>query len=913
MIINYIKRGTYNSFFFALSSTLVRAINFLFLPYLLSQLTLEEFGIWDFYQLIFSYSTLLLSSVAATGMIRFYLLYQDDEIKKKQSIGNGLLTALCGAFLFPFAALFLYKFHFFSFDLAQLLFISLSISFFTLFSLVLAYIRMQEKVVSYLVFFCGQNIIATILTLIGISLGYRIKALWYGNAFSFFIFLPVFAKLFWNYRFYSYSIFKEQLNYSLPLVIYSFMYASFFSVDRLYLQKVHGYEMLGVYALLWRFGALFQFVAIALIDAWPLLIYNAQKEQNERILIAQLMRYFILALVTIGIFTVLGSFVGIMLFFPHKYHFLLKYLPGFFIPLIFLEIARVFQAGFTLSTKTAYIPVLGIGALATQISLLILTGSFNMWGIFLANSACFFLYGSCSFYLSNREYQTSFSFRWFIKLIVLLFFHLTLIECCIFTHVHYLFYFLVVLIWPISLFMSHIIAPHEQLKLTHYIHEYIVKLFSKVIPSTPILINNIHSLLYLRTDICSDEITAGGSIAHTLGVINAFQKKGTNIIIASSAMQTILKNNFTPNFIHLRMPPLFFLLRWKLGYLRWRLECIFSTFFFAFKLRDLFKKNRFDALYQRYSLLNATGLLLSSWYKIPLILEYNGSEVWQFHQLAPKKWFKFNFYAQIIESLNLTYAHSIIVVSQALKDDLVAKNIDPRKILVNPNGVDTDVYNPLALIQTRHKIRTQLCLENKFVVGFVGTFSFWHGIEMIASIIPHVIKYCPTIHFLLIGDGMLKPYLVQEIERTHSTNYVTLTGLVSAECARDYLAACDAFICPTQPNRDGTRFFGSPTKLFEYLSMAKPIIASNLEQLSEVISPAITRSEISSTKNNDQFVGILVEPDDMQGFVDSICALANLSVTKQNEAGSRARLKAQQHYSWSDHVHKIEQFIMRSL
>ena len=55
-----------------------------------------------------------------------------------------------------------------------------------------------------------------------------------------------------------------------------------------------------------------------------------------------------------------------------------------------------------------------------------------------------------------------------------------------------------------------------------------------------------------------------------------------------------------------------------------------------------------------------------------------------------------------------------------------------------------------------------------------------------------------------------------------------LTGLVPQEDGPEHLAACDILASPHVPNADGTPFFGSPTKLFEYMAMGKGIVASNL-------------------------------------------------------------------------------------
>ena len=68
-----------------------------------------------------------------------------------------------------------------------------------------------------------------------------------------------------------------------------------------------------------------------------------------------------------------------------------------------------------------------------------------------------------------------------------------------------------------------------------------------------------------------------------------------------------------------------------------------------------------------------------------------------------------------------------------------------------------------------------------------------------------------------------------------SSSFVCLTGIVPQKDAPKYLVASDILVSPHIPNADGSRFFGSPTKLFEYMAMGKAIIASDLEQIGEIL------------------------------------------------------------------------------
>jgi glycosyltransferase involved in cell wall biosynthesis len=416
-------------------------------------------------------------------------------------------------------------------------------------------------------------------------------------------------------------------------------------------------------------------------------------------------------------------------------------------------------------------------------------------------------------------------------------------------------------------------------------------------------------ILYLRTDLCTDSLLIGGSIGHTMGVVRELVLQN-GVFVCSSAMKQVFKKN-NINFKALKIWPVFSVMRWKFNYLRWRLDSFFSSFFFFFQILPIFKEHKFKFIYQRYSILNFTGVLLSKYKKTPLILEYNGSEAYWFdivgHDVWYRRWFAFKRLSYWVEDLNLKYAYQIVAVSQALKDDLVLRGITPAKILVNPNGVEEHIFSGVKLMKKRITIREKYNLEKSFVFGFIGTFGHWHGIPMLEKIIPIICEKYPQIKFLLIGDGSLRNSLEQAVKQYIDVGQVILTGKVDQHLAPEYLSACDAFLCPTQPNADGTRFFGSPTKLFEYMSMAKPVIASDLEQLAEVLTPAIKVSKKSCVANlsikNQK--GLLVSPLDVQKFVKACELCLHMSEDQREKLGENARATILQKYTWKKHVERI--------
>ena len=197
------------------------------------------------------------------------------------------------------------------------------------------------------------------------------------------------------------------------------------------------------------------------------------------------------------------------------------------------------------------------------------------------------------------------------------------------------------------------------------------------------------TILYLRTDICNEELTAGGSVAHTVGVISGFIDLGYPVVVASSCMHAILKKLPLLQLLELSNPQF-------LRPLRWKINCFVSSGIFFWHVLFKLKKKDIEFIYQRYSLLNITGLLLAWWYQKKLILEYNGSEAWiASNWIEKKRWIKFEWLMKRVELVNILYADIIVVVSEVLKEELLAHGVDGKKILVNPNGVDTNRFKPV--------------------------------------------------------------------------------------------------------------------------------------------------------------------------------------------------------------------------
>lgn len=150
--------------------------------------------------------------------------------------------------------------------------------------------------------------------------------------------------------------------------------------------------------------------------------------------------------------------------------------------------------------------------------------------------------------------------------------------------------------------------------------------------------------------------------------------------------------------------------------------------------------------------------------------------------------------------------------------------------------------------------------------------------------------YRKGIGLLMIGDGITMPLVEENIEKFNLSENCILTGLIPQEKGPEYLAACDILVASHKPNHDGTPFFGSPTKLFEYMAMGKGIVASNLDQIGEVL------------KHDD--TAWMVKPGDPQSLMEGLKVLID-DESRRDRLGEAARQEVVKKYTWREHTRKI--------
>lgn len=367
---------------------------------------------------------------------------------------------------------------------------------------------------------------------------------------------------------------------------------------------------------------------------------------------------------------------------------------------------------------------------------------------------------------------------------------------------------------------------------------------------------------------------AGGAASHIKGVVEALETLGVEVQVISNDQIAGMDHSHDRFTV---VPPQ------PSGGTRALFE-IHNNLVFTRGAVPLIQRAQPDFIYQRYARFSWAGVTAAVRTKRPLFLEYNGSEVW-----LGRNWDRVGSLDLLerYERLNLDAAARIFVVSDVERRNLEARGVTAEKIVVNPNGVDVERFRPgVGGVEARGKLGLK---DDEVVAGFVGTFGPWHGVEKFAEAIKSIPTEAP-VRFLLVGSGSLHTEVEKQLEGEVQTGRVIFTGSVAHERVPALLDACDILVAPHVPLADGSEFFGSPTKVFEYMAMGKAIVASRLGQIGEVLT--------------DQETALLVEPGNVGELATAIVRLIEKKELRI-QIGARAREVAEREFTWKHNAQRV--------
>lgn len=295
--------------------------------------------------------------------------------------------------------------------------------------------------------------------------------------------------------------------------------------------------------------------------------------------------------------------------------------------------------------------------------------------------------------------------------------------------------------------------------------------------------------------------------------------------------------------------------------------------------RLLSQSERYQLIYERYSLFSYAAMEYARFKHIPGILEVNSplvEEQSKYRVLVHKE------LAEVTSRRVMTAAGSILAVSEAVARHVRTQRFDQQEIHIIPNGVNLARFKVSSAQSKSLKF-------GEFTIGFVGTLKPWHGVAELLRAFPPLLHKVPAARLLIIGDGpeREKLQLLAAELLGDSQDQIHFTGAINSEKIPALLQSMDVAVAPYLEQEN---FYFSPLKIFEYMATGLPIVASDIGQISELIV--------------DGKSGLLVTPGSLPELSKALITLAEHPDLGQ-QMGDRAKKVVEERFTWDSVVTRV--------
>ena len=362
----------------------------------------------------------------------------------------------------------------------------------------------------------------------------------------------------------------------------------------------------------------------------------------------------------------------------------------------------------------------------------------------------------------------------------------------------------------------------------------------------------------------------GGARTHVLGVMQAFQalhwdvkpfivgdrlspvwsKKGSESIVRSGGIKALAAD----------------LMRLSMG---------------AINARRAWRElgDQVDWVYERAASLQSLGGAFKC-HNVPWILETNAPLFYEAKQ--ERKTIVLSSLARRLEIRAYQECDVLVCVTQALKDIIIsAANIPTEKIIVMPNGVDVNFFDPQRYQPAR--------VFDGFTIGFVGGLYHWQRIDLLLEALGDLEKNGLRLHLVIVGDGAVRVDLEKKTRELRLVDQVKFVGQIPRDDVPAYTRGFDIGYSGQVPLSIGAMYL-SPLKLYEYMAMAKSVIASDLSDAQRLVVEGKT-GYLFQPGNKDSLKGKLIE--------------AFENKTRLADMGRQARKEIVNHHSWTSRVSSL--------
>ena len=189
-----------------------------------------------------------------------------------------------------------------------------------------------------------------------------------------------------------------------------------------------------------------------------------------------------------------------------------------------------------------------------------------------------------------------------------------------------------------------------------------------------------------------------------------------------------------------------------------------------------------------------------------------------------------------LETWAVKNADAVTVICEGLRRDLVARGVPPGKITVIPNAVDVDQFAVGG--KPEAELKMKLGLGSSRVLGFIGSFYAYEGLDLLIAALPAIAKQMPDVKLLLVGGGPQDAALKQQVMALDLKDRVVFTGRVPHADVNRYYDLVDVLVYARHPMR--LTELVTPLKPLEAMAQGRLMVASDVGGHKELIQDGKT-------------------------------------------------------------------------
>lgn len=198
---------------------------------------------------------------------------------------------------------------------------------------------------------------------------------------------------------------------------------------------------------------------------------------------------------------------------------------------------------------------------------------------------------------------------------------------------------------------------------------------------------------------------------------------------------------------------------------------------------------------------------------------------------SPRYWLTRQLENHVVQS-----ADAIAVICEGLKSDLVSRGVAGEKITISPNGVDLSLFGELPARDDA--LADELGLSGKTVLGFIGSFYDYEGIDDLVAAMSTLQQSRPDTHLLLVGGGPMEKHLKAQVAQSGASSAISFVGRVPHEEVERYYGLMDIMVYPRKSMR--LTDLVTPLKPLEAMAQERIVAASDVGGHKELIEDGQT-------------------------------------------------------------------------